>query len=96
MIDENLARGGSSIDSPRLRLVFGCSAGLMVLAALGLGVVLLRMDQARSFADLLVTIAQSPTSYWPGRPLFARTDLGRSSHQSGLAVRRTTDCTDSS
>ena len=60
MIDGNLARGGSSIDSPRLRLVFLCSAGLMFLAALGLGAVLLKMGQASSFADLLVTIAHNP------------------------------------
>ena len=32
----------------------------MVLAALGLGAVLLKMGQARSFADLLITIAHNP------------------------------------
>jgi Dolichyl-phosphate-mannose-protein mannosyltransferase len=60
MTDENLARGGSSIDSARLRLVFRCSAGLMVLAAFALAAVPLKMGRASSFADLLATIAHNP------------------------------------
>jgi hypothetical protein len=48
------------IESPRLRGVFLCSAGLMFIAALGLCALLFKMGERSSFADLLVTFAHDP------------------------------------
>jgi hypothetical protein len=60
MVNENLTTRGGPVESPRLRLVFLCSAGLMLISALGLDALQLKLGGASSPDGLLVTTAHNP------------------------------------
>jgi Dolichyl-phosphate-mannose-protein mannosyltransferase len=86
MVNKNLATGGGSIESPRLRLVFLCSAGLMLILALGLGALQLKLGPASSSDGLLVTTAHDPLPLL-GAVVLALLGLGLSIQATGLVSR---------
>jgi hypothetical protein len=60
MLDENFRAYGVRPISPRLKLVILCSAGLMLILALGLGVLQFKLGQAAISDGFLVTAAHDP------------------------------------
>ena len=86
MVNKNLAPGGGSIESPCLRLVFLCSAGLMWALALGLGALQLKLGQASSSDGLLVTTAHDPLPLL-GAGVLALLGLGLAIQATGLVSR---------